>query len=73
MRCVRSCEFFRGRIGEVNLFFSRVFLFKILGSGIMYTCNTSQYNEKKGFASSISNENDHVYSKTHVGFVQILN
>lgn len=39
----------------------------------MYTCNTSQYNEKKGFASSISNENDHVYSKTHVGFVQILN
>lgn len=55
------------------MFFSRVFLFKILGSGIMYTCNTSQYNEKRGFASSISNENDHVYSKTHVGFVQILN
>lgn len=73
IRCVRSCEFFRGRIREVNLFFSRVFLFKILGSGIMYTCNTSQYNEKKGFTSSISNENDHVYSKTHVVLFKFWN
>lgn len=38
---LEAVSFLGGRIREVNLLFGGSFLFKILGSGIMFTCSTS--------------------------------
>lgn len=72
IRCVRSCEFFRGRIREVNLLFGGSFLFKVLGSGIMFTCSTYMVLQDPSAMKMFAYRN-FVCSKTHVVLFKFWN